>query len=205
MSKNKKRRLSGSSTAETNEPAQSAQSESDAESESSVVTPRKTRSKAKESPVVESKSAEKNIVAGTAKNKNKEVDQNLSSATEDSEKTEKVSKGKSVPKDKDANSESSEISEKYRAKGSKDTVSESGDIIEKTKEKTKAKTGKAGRPGKAKSKNKSSPSKGENFDVSLHADWADKRPTPSMDYNESNAKCPLPGCDSKGYCNNTCS
>lgn len=28
--------------------------------------------------------------------------------------------------------------------------------------------------------------------------WTEKRPTPNMDYNESNAKCPLPGCDSKG-------
>lgn len=195
--KSKKRRLSGSSTAETNEPAPSAQSESDAESESSVVTPRTTRSKAKESPVLESKPVEKNNVAGTAKNKNKDVGQNLTSAIEDSEKTEKVPKGKSVSKDKDEVFESSEINERYRAKGSKDTFSESEDITEKTKGKTKAKTGKAGRPGKAKSKNKSSP-KGENYSVSLPTDWADKRPTPSMDYNESNAKCPLPGCDSKG-------
>ncbi|KAL5021148.1 hypothetical protein ScPMuIL_000303 [Solemya velum] len=29
--------------------------------------------------------------------------------------------------------------------------------------------------------------------------WTEKRPTPSLDYNESNAKCPLPGCDSKGH------
>lgn len=28
--------------------------------------------------------------------------------------------------------------------------------------------------------------------------WTEKRATPNMDYNESNAKCPLPGCDSKG-------
>lgn len=28
--------------------------------------------------------------------------------------------------------------------------------------------------------------------------WTEKRPTPSMDYNESNAKCPMPGCDSNG-------
>ncbi|XP_063434737.1 histone acetyltransferase KAT7-like [Mytilus trossulus] len=29
--------------------------------------------------------------------------------------------------------------------------------------------------------------------------WTEKRPTPSLDYNESNAKCPLPGCDSAGH------
>ncbi|KAJ8317051.1 hypothetical protein KUTeg_004955 [Tegillarca granosa] len=29
--------------------------------------------------------------------------------------------------------------------------------------------------------------------------WTEKRPTPSMDYNESNAKCPMPGCDSNGH------
>lgn len=29
--------------------------------------------------------------------------------------------------------------------------------------------------------------------------WTEKRATPNMDYNESNAKCPLPGCDSKGH------
>lgn len=28
--------------------------------------------------------------------------------------------------------------------------------------------------------------------------WTEKRSIPSLDYNESNAKCPLPGCDSAG-------
>ena len=28
--------------------------------------------------------------------------------------------------------------------------------------------------------------------------WTEKRAIPAMDYNESNSKCPLPGCDSKG-------
>ncbi|XP_053406544.1 histone acetyltransferase KAT7-like [Mercenaria mercenaria] len=192
--KAKKRRLSGgSSVADTAEPTPDAHLESDSESESSVVTPRTTRSKAKESPVTESKPKEKNSGISVAKNKNKEN-------AEESEKTEKSSKGKGLSKDKDTNSESGETGDENKVKISKDTNSESGDAIEKVKGKTnKSKPGKTGKAGKGKIKTKSVPAKGDNIDDSLMAEWAEKRPTPSMDYNETNAKCPLPGCDSKGH------
>ena len=58
------------------------------------------------------------------------------------------------------------------------------------------------------------PSKGKHNNAGKHAEkkrtiemtaeegflsiWTEKRPTPALDYNESNAKCPLPGCDSAG-------
>ncbi|XP_060573544.1 histone acetyltransferase KAT7-like [Ruditapes philippinarum] len=182
----KKRKLSGSSTVEPVEVAPNTEIESDAESESSAVTPRTTRSKAKESP--ETKSKDKSAVVSNTKCKTKE-------SIEGSEKTEKISKSKSVIKDTD--SEIGETDNKNKTQTSADTISECGDI-EKEKAKTnRSKCGKAGKAGKGKCKSKSVTSKSP--EDPLMAEWADKRPTPSMDYNETNAKCPLPGCDSKGH------
>ncbi|KAK3595862.1 hypothetical protein CHS0354_014686 [Potamilus streckersoni] len=64
--------------------------------------------------------------------------------------------------------------------------------------------GKVEKSGKN-SYDKSSKNKGRNSntektdDENMLSVWTEKRPTPSMDYNETNAKCPLPGCDSKGH------
>lgn len=66
----------------------------------------------------------------------------------------------------------------------------------KGKQSAKAKTANhAKQPEKTVSKRKTVETTAENGFMSI---WTEKRPTPSMDYNESNAKCPLPGCDSKG-------
>ncbi|KAK3095297.1 hypothetical protein FSP39_012942 [Pinctada imbricata] len=62
-----------------------------------------------------------------------------------------------------------------------------------------------GKPAKSKhsSHKKGKASKTHNCENTINGEfmsiWTEKRPTPSMDYNESNAKCPLPGCDSKGH------
>ena len=61
-----------------------------------------------------------------------------------------------------------------------------------------SKTGKAGKASKLKSKININNVNSEETDPKLMSIWTEKRATPSMDYNESNAKCPLPGCDSKG-------
>ncbi|XP_033756553.1 histone acetyltransferase KAT7-like [Pecten maximus] len=77
-----------------------------------------------------------------------------------------------------------------------------------SKDKTPSSQGKGKQSAKAKnvsqaklnektvSKRKTVETTAENGFMSI---WTEKRPTPSMDYNESNAKCPLPGCDSKGH------
>lgn len=62
-----------------------------------------------------------------------------------------------------------------------------------------SKTGKAGKASKLKSKININNVSSEEIDPKMMSVWTEKRPTPSMDYNESNAKCPLPGCDSKGH------
>lgn len=166
--------------------------ESDAESESSAVTPRTTRSKAKESPLNESKSKDKSASMPNVKCKSKE-------SPEESEKTDKISKGRSVIKEKCSSSDFGDVDEKDKTHLSKDTISELGDITENFKGKTnKSKCGKVGKAGNGKCKSKTISVKSEDMEDALMAEWADKRPTPSMDYNETNAKCPLPGCDSKG-------
>lgn len=62
-----------------------------------------------------------------------------------------------------------------------------------------SKTGKAGKASKLKSKININNVSSDDSDPKMISIWTEKRPTPSMDYNESNAKCPLPGCDSKGH------
>ena len=61
-----------------------------------------------------------------------------------------------------------------------------------------SKSGKAGKASKLKSKININNVSSDESDPKMISIWTEKRPTPSMDYNESNAKCPLPGCDSKG-------
>ena len=87
----------------------------------------------------------------------------------------------------------------------KQTLSDKGGVsVEKTTINNKGgkhcKSGKAGKASKLKSKiniNNVSQSSDES-DPKMISIWTEKRPTPSMDYNETNAKCPLPGCDSRG-------
>lgn len=58
--------------------------------------------------------------------------------------------------------------------------------------------GKFGQPSKQGKSSKKQTMESSSED-GLMSIWTEKRATPNMDYNESNAKCPLPGCDSKGH------
>lgn len=93
------------------------------------------------------------------------------------------------------------------------TTDSESEQIASPKSKSKAKTSpkkkqKSSKKGKDKSHAKNKAEKPEKvsreqIDLPKTEDdflalWTEKRPTPSLDYNESNAKCPLPGCDSKG-------
>ena len=184
--KRKKRKLSGS----TQDTGDTSHHPTDTESEPDEKTPRKTRSKAKESPVAESKTGkEKRQSVGAshhkAKGKTDEVDSSGEMDTEIVDKTIDKSVDKSVDKKtKEKQRENIELDELSHTHFRAESKGKGG--------KARTKSGKfaakgTSRTGKSKCKN--------NEDAD---DWADKRPTPSMDYNESNAKCPLPGCDSKG-------
>lgn len=148
----------------------------------SPVTKRTTRSKIKESPAIDK-----------SKDRKEENSVKLKNKDSSDQTVDKNTKIKSESDDKDTSSDIADnVSDKNKGKGKKD-IYECPDSAGKSKGKTnKSKFGKAGKAGKGKFK-----IKGNHSEAEL-ADWADKRPTPSMDYNESNAKCPLPGCDSKG-------
>ena len=64
------------------------------------------------------------------------------------------------------------------------------------KQHTKPSKGKQNNAGKHAEKKRTIEMTAEEGFLSI---WTEKRPTPALDYNESNAKCPLPGCDSAGH------
>ncbi|XP_052772579.1 histone acetyltransferase KAT7-like [Mya arenaria] len=168
------------------ESANNAESESESEAEEDLsVTPRTTRSKAKDSPTADkSKDNKKPVktlegVAESDTTKNRSVDKVDSDTDESKGKTKTKSGAKEKASDKNSND-----SERPKGKLGKNS-----------------KSGKGGKAGKGKSKHKPGKTVEENEadEDSPLSVWGEKRPTPSMDYNETNAKCPLPGCDSRGH------
>ncbi|WAR21480.1 KAT7-like protein [Mya arenaria] len=169
------------------ESANNAESESESEAEEDLsVTPRTTRSKAKDSPTADkSKDNKKPVktlegVAESDTTKNRSVDKVDSDTDESKGKTKTKSGAKEKASDKNSND-----SERPKGKLGKNS-----------------KSGKGGKAGKGKSKHKPGKTVEENEadEDSPLSVWGEKRPTPSMDYNETNAKCPLPGCDSREGC-----
>lgn len=167
--KRKKRKTSSSSNPETQPTNENEVSESD--SEKDMVTPRATRSKTYESPLPDQKAKDKAKCA-----------------------TEKIS-GKESRKNADASSS------KSMEVGDSDTESTKDKVMDSetnSSGKARGKSGKFVRSAKGKAGKSKQKEKGSNANSDSQM-WADKRPTPSMDYNESVSKCPLPGCDSKGH------
>lgn len=165
-SKCKKKKLCNSSQ----DACDAVQIVTDPESDSDDVAPRKTRSKAKESPQSEKKAGKDKRQSVGKKEKNSEEESLKDTSLESVDKKTNDNQTENIDSDE------MNCKTENRVKGDR------------------PKSSKGGKMGKAKNKIGKSVSKNsENL-----SPWAEKRPTPSMDYNESNAKCPLPGCDSKG-------
>ncbi|KAH3707378.1 histone acetyltransferase KAT7-like [Dreissena polymorpha] len=188
---NKKRRKISESAVSSKEVTEH-NSEVDSESEENTVTKRKTRSKVKESPVPETNpSRAKSPNSERAIGKNKTEPTNKADLVSESDTESLKNKSKKSKDSKTVRDSDTDDNEGHSERNSNKTGKSSG--------KGKGKCGKAAKGVRTGKSGKAIAKKSKAEDSEDMSPWVEKRATPSLDYNETNAKCPLPGCDSKGH------